>query len=97
MPPWALTSLAHSSYPALNAIPSAVKLPEAGVRESDAPIVIGPVEAGLVVPALGLLPLPLHAARTPTDSATAPMAMAFLENQGRLDFTTRFLLPPRLG
>ncbi len=54
------------------------------MRESDAPIVIGPVEAGPLAPALGLLLPPLlHAARTPTDSATAPMAMAFLENQGR--------------
>ena len=64
------------------------------MRESDAPIVIGPVEAGPVVPALGLLLPPLlHAARTPAHSATAPMAMAFLENQGRLDLNARFLLP----
>jgi hypothetical protein len=55
-------------------------------RESDAPIVIGPVSAGALAPALVLLllPPPLHAARTPTDNATAPMAMAFLEDQGRL-------------
>src|ERR1700722_13633723 len=44
--------------------------------------------AGLGVPAellllLLLLPPLLHAARTPTESATAPSAMAFLENQGR--------------
>jgi hypothetical protein len=44
-----------------------------------------------VVPAaellLLLLPLLLHAARTPTESATAPNAAAFLENQGRLALT----------
>ena len=55
------------------------------MRESDAPIVIGPVSAGALAPALGLLlPPPLHAARAPMASATAPMAMAFLEDQGRL-------------
>jgi hypothetical protein len=34
-----------------------------------------------------LLPLLLHAARTPTESATAPTATAFLENQGRCALT----------
>src|ERR1700759_3028566 len=34
-----------------------------------------------------LLLLLLHAARTPTESATAPSATAFLENQGRLALT----------
>src|SRR6185437_7237335 len=34
-----------------------------------------------------LLLLLLHAARTPTQSATAPSAAAFLENQGRLALT----------
>ena len=54
-------------------------------RESDAPIVIGPVSAGALALALGLLLPPLlHAARAPMASATAPMAMAFLEDQGRL-------------
>jgi len=63
-------------------MPSAAKPP---VRESDAPIVIGPVSAGALAPALGLLLPPLlHAARAPMASATAPMAMAFLEDQGRL-------------
>jgi len=44
-----------------------------------------PVAALLeLVVVLGLLLLPLvHAARTPTESATAPSAAAFLENQGR--------------
>jgi hypothetical protein len=44
-----------------------------------------PVAALLeLVVVLGLLLLPLvHAARTPTESATAPNATAFLENQGR--------------
>jgi hypothetical protein len=32
-------------------------------------------------------PLLLHAARTPTESATAPTATAFLENQGRCALT----------
>jgi hypothetical protein len=63
------------------------------VRERDAPIVIGASAAGPAAPALGLLLLPLHAARTPTESATALIAMTFLENQGRLDLTARFLLP----
>jgi hypothetical protein len=36
---------------------------------------------------LVLLPLLLHAARTPTESATAPSATAFLENQGRCALT----------
>src|ERR1700722_11652446 len=48
--------------------------------------------AGLGVPAellllLLLLPPLLHAARTPTESATAPSATAFLENQGRCALT----------
>src|SRR5215470_6536067 len=49
MPPWALTSLAHSWYPFLNAWPSAEKSP---VRDSDAPMVRGavdrPVGAGVL-------------------------------------------------
>ena len=44
-----------------------------------------PVEPVLAVELL-LLPL-LHAARTPTESATAPSATAFLENQGRCALT----------
>ena len=80
----------------MKAWPSAEKSP---VRDSEAPIVIGFELAGdelaapvalaeLEVPAellllLLLLPPLLHAARTPTESATAPSAMAFLENQGR--------------
>src|ERR1700691_5029723 len=47
--------------------------------------------AGLVVPPvvllLLLLPPLLHAARTPTQSATAPSAATFLENQGRCALT----------
>src|SRR5215472_12148313 len=43
MPPLAFTSAAHSSYPFLKAWPSSEKSP---VRESDAPIEIGAVEAG---------------------------------------------------
>jgi hypothetical protein len=55
-------------------------------------MLIGVAFAELLVLALGLvlellllllLPLLLHAARTPTESATALSAMAFLENQGR--------------
>lgn len=76
------------------------------MRDSDAPMVIGADEADaeplalVLAPALELLLLlllllPLQAARTPTESATAPMAMAFLENQGRLDLNARFLLPRR--
>jgi hypothetical protein len=59
------------------------------VRDSDAPMLIGVVFAEVLALALGLelllllLPLLLHAARTPTESATALSAMAFLENQGR--------------
>lgn len=60
------------------------------MRDSDAPMVIGVVFAELVALALALalvlelllLPLLLHAARTPTESATALSAMMFLENQG---------------
>jgi hypothetical protein len=33
------------------------------------------------------VPLLLHAARTPTESATAPTATTFLENQGRCALT----------
>jgi hypothetical protein len=54
--------------------------PLADVAADDAPV------AALLelVVELGLLLLPLvHAARTPTDSATAPSVAAFLENQGR--------------
>jgi hypothetical protein len=69
------------------------------VRDSEIPIVIGAVllalaavEALEVELLLGvvvlLLLLPLHAARTPTESAaTAPSVTAFLENQGRLALT----------
>jgi hypothetical protein len=46
---------------------------------------------------LVLLLLLVQAARAPTESATALMAMAFLENQGRLDLNARFLLPYRSG
>jgi hypothetical protein len=59
------------------------------VRDSDAPMLIGVVFAEVLALALGLelllllLPLLLHAARTPTESATALSVMAFLENQGR--------------
>src|SRR5580693_2010874 len=99
-PPWALTSLAQSSYPFWNAWPSAAKFP---VRDSDAPMVRGPVELlGEMVlpmpppmPLLSLLLLPLQAARTPAEStARALTAIAFLENQGRSGRTPGFLLPP---
>ena len=60
------------------------------MRDSDVPIVIGVAFAELVglevVPVLELLLLLLlllQAARTPTESATALSATAFLENQGR--------------
>jgi hypothetical protein len=78
----------------LKACPSAEKSP---VRESEAPIEIGAVDAGdellaapvgLAAPVeLLLLLLLLHAARTPTESATAPSVTAFLENQGRCALT----------
>src|SRR3984957_19283102 len=97
MPPAALTSLTHSSYPCLKAWPSVEKSP---VREREAPMEIGAEDdgevlaeqLGLVDPAellllLLLLPPLLHAARTPTESATAPSATAFLENQGRCALT----------
>ena len=45
-----------------------------------------PAEAVLPVELLLVLPL-LHAARAPTASATAPIATAFLENQGRCALT----------
>jgi hypothetical protein len=57
--------------------------------EDDDPLVDEPAEPVGVVPAelLLLLLLLLHAARTPTESATAPSATAFLENQGRCALT----------
>ena len=60
-------------------------------------MVIGPddVMAPVVEPVLVLLPL--QAARTPTESATALIAATFLENQGRLYLNARFLLPSRSG
>ena len=80
MPPWAFTSLAHSWYPFSNAWPSAEKSP---VRDSDAPMVIGPVgwlvEAGVPLELLELV----HAARALNPSTvTVPMANAFPANQG---------------
>src|ERR1700691_1477476 len=51
---------------------------------------LGELAGLLVVPAellLLLLPPLLHAARTPTQSATAPSAAPFLENQGRCALT----------
>ena len=72
------------------------------MRESDAPMLIGVVFAELLALALGLvlelllllLLLPLQAARTPTESATALNAMAFLENQGRDALTPGSSFPP---
>jgi hypothetical protein len=74
------------------------------VRDSDAPMVIGVVFAELLALALGLvlvlelllllLPLLVQAARTPTESATALSAMAFLENQGRDALTPGSSFPP---
>jgi hypothetical protein len=46
------------------------------------------------VDVLLLLPLLLQAARTPTESATALNAMAFLENQGRDALTPGSSFPP---
>jgi hypothetical protein len=46
------------------------------------------------VDVLLLLPLLLQAARTPTESATALSAMAFLENQGRDALTPGSSFPP---
>jgi RecA/RadA recombinase len=84
-------------------MPSAEKSP---CRESDAPMVIGAdvVDAvaellpealadGDVLVLVLLLLLLVQAARAPTESATALRAMAFLENQGRVDLNARFLLP----
>src|SRR6266851_5775911 len=82
MPPWAFTSLAHSWYPLSNAWPSAEKSP---VRDSDAPMVMGlvvalPAGAGLLLEPLALV----QAARTLSPStATAVVAIAFVENRGR--------------
>jgi hypothetical protein len=70
------------------------------VRDSDAPMVIGVAFAEVLALAPGLvlelllLPLLLHAARTPTESATALSAMAFLENQGRDALTPGSSFPP---
>jgi hypothetical protein len=74
------------------------------VRDNDAPMVIGVAFAELVALALALalewllllllLPLLLQAARTPTESATALSAMAFLENQGRDALTPGSSFPP---
>ena len=80
MPPWAFTSLAHSSYPCSNAWPSAEKSP---VSDSDAPMVIGPVgwlvAAGVPLEVLELV----HAARALNPSTvTAVMANTFPENRG---------------
>ncbi|MGH3267812.1 MAG: hypothetical protein ACRDN1_01895, partial [Trebonia sp.] len=62
------------------------------------PMVIGVAFAEVLALALGLelllLPLLLHAARTPTESATALSAMAFLENQGRDALTPGSSFPP---
>jgi hypothetical protein len=72
------------------------------VRDRDAPMLIGVVFAEVLALALGLelllllllLPLLLQAARTPTESATALSAMAFLENQGRDALTPGSSFPP---
>src|SRR5215472_8425902 len=80
MPPWAFTSLAHSSYPRLNAWPSAEKSP---VRDSDAPMVIGPVGLAVEVGVLAGLPALVQAARALSPvTVMAAMANAFPENQG---------------
>src|SRR5260370_40449528 len=78
-PPWAFRSWAHSWYPLSNAWPSAEKSP---VMDSDAPRVMGLVVA---LPAgAGLLLELVQAARTLSPStATAVVAIAFLENRGR--------------
>jgi hypothetical protein len=58
-----------------------------GAEDDDAllePVAVVPPAALLV---LLLLPPLLHAARTPTESATTPNATAFLENQGRFALT----------
>jgi hypothetical protein len=78
-------------------VPSAEKSP---VREREAPMLIGaedddpladeladPVEVVPVEVVPVELLLLLHAARTPTESATAPSVTAFLENQGRCALT----------
>jgi hypothetical protein len=66
-------------------------------------MVIGVVFAELLALALALvlellllllLPLLVQAARTPTESATALSAMAFLENQGRDALTPGSSFPP---
>lgn len=61
-----------------------------GAEDPLAEVPVEPVELVLlllVLLLLVLLPLLLHAARTPTESATAPSATAFLENQGRCALT----------
>jgi len=82
MPPCALTSLAHSSYPFSNAWPSAEKsFAAVPVRDSDAPMVIGPVglPAAEVVLTFELL---LQAPRKPAArTATALSAIGFPGDQ----------------
>src|SRR5260370_21706081 len=97
-PPWLFTSLAHSSYPFWNARPSAVNAPSAGVSDSEAPMVIGPVEllAG-VVPLVVPLVVPelVQAASTLTPSTTAALVAIVLPvNLGRTRLTasSSFLL-----
>jgi hypothetical protein len=58
---------------------------EIGADDPPAELLAEPVALVLAVELLLLLPL--HAARTPTESATAPTATAFLENQGRCALT----------
>ena len=69
----------------------------AAVVEAVAELLPDALADGDVLVLLLLLLLLVQAARAPTESATALMAMAFLENQGRLDLNARFLLPYRSG
>src|SRR5215469_1012292 len=90
-PPRALMSLAHSSYPRLNATPSAERCPS---RDSDAPMVIGPVELSCdVVPVVPVALLAVQPARTPEASiATLAAAATFVSAHGR-EGLTPVLLP----
>src|SRR5215470_3186216 len=97
MPPWALTSLAHSWYPFLNAWPSAEKSP---VRDSDAPMMRGAVDRPGATGALDVVEF-VQAARTLKPSMVpAARATACTENreEAALMPSSSFRLrPSRMG
>src|SRR5215472_7038727 len=96
IPPWAFTSLAHRLYPRSNAWPSAEKFP---VKDSDAPMVIRPVELrDEVWPVVAPVPTLVQATRTPAQrTAGALLANALITNRGRTALTPCFSLAPGSG